>query len=83
MSTHPGSNNDNMKVVIRLRPPLQRECVDGCDFRPIANVSMDNKSCSIMEYLGAEVNEKERQRDIDQNPHLCVWQNFTFDYVYD
>jgi len=36
-----------------------------------------------MEYLGAEVTEKERQRDMDMNPHLCVWQNFTFDYVYD
>jgi len=36
-----------------------------------------------MEYLGAEVSEHERQKDIEQNPHLCVWQNFTFDYVYD
>lgn len=35
-----------------------------------------------MEYLGAEVNEREKQRDIEANPHLCVWQNFTFDYVY-
>jgi kinesin family protein 3/17 len=36
-----------------------------------------------MEYLGAEVNEQERQKDIDNNPHLVVWQNFTFDHVYD
>lgn len=36
-----------------------------------------------MEYLGAEVSEKERQKDMDLNPHLCVWQNFSFDYVYD
>ena len=36
-----------------------------------------------MEYLGAEVTEKERQKDMDQNSHLCVWQSFTFDYVYD
>ena len=36
-----------------------------------------------MEYLGAEVNEQERQRDIDANPHLCVWQHFSFDHVYD
>ena len=36
-----------------------------------------------MEYLGAEVTERERQRDMDINPHLCVWQNYTFDYVYD
>jgi len=36
-----------------------------------------------MEYLGAEVNESEKQKDMDQNPHLCVWQNYSFDYVYD
>lgn len=36
-----------------------------------------------MDYMGAEVNEAERQRDIADNPHLCVWQHFTFDYVYD
>jgi len=46
-------------------------------------VGAKNKSVGIMEYLGAEVTEKERQRDMDMNPHLCVWQNFTFDYVYD
>jgi hypothetical protein len=41
------------------------------------------KSCAIMEYLGAEVSEQERQRDMDANPHLSVWQTFTFDHVYD
>jgi len=47
------------------------------------SVSPDNKSCAIMEYLGAEVSEQERQRDMDANPHLSVWQTFTFDHVYD
>ena len=75
-------SNDNFKVVIRLRPPLPRECIEGCEFRPIVSVAQ-NKTCSIMEYLGAEVNEQERQKDIDNNPHLVVWQNFTFDHVYD
>ena len=36
-----------------------------------------------MEYMGAEVDEAERQRDIAENQHLCVWHNFTFDWVYD
>lgn len=36
-----------------------------------------------MEYLGAEVNEKEKQRDIEANPHLSVWSTYNFDYVYD
>lgn len=36
-----------------------------------------------MEYLGCEVEEREKARDIEVNPHLCVWQSYTFDYVYD
>ena len=77
------SGGQNFKVVIRVRPPLKRELVSGCQFRPVVRVSGNGKSCAIMEYLGAEVTEKERQKDMDLNPHLCVWQNFSFDYVYD
>lgn len=69
--------------MIRVRPPLPREQSSNIEFRGIVNVSPDHKSCAIMEYLGAEVSEYERQRDIDSNPHLCVWQSFTFDHVYD
>jgi hypothetical protein len=36
-----------------------------------------------MEYLGQEINEVERARDIEQNPHLCIWQSYSFDHVYD
>lgn len=36
-----------------------------------------------MEYMGAEINELERQRDISENQHLIVWHHFTFDFVYD
>jgi|LauGreDrversion4_2_1035121.scaffolds.fasta_scaffold582194_1 hypothetical protein len=78
-----GGSNDNFKVVIRVRPPLPREQRDDCEFRGIVSVSPDSKSCAIMEYLGAEVGEQERQRDMDANPHLSVWQTFTFDHVYD
>lgn len=52
-----GDSNDNFKVVIRVRPPLPRERVEGCEFRSIVSVAPTNKTCSIMEYLGAEVNE--------------------------
>jgi len=74
----------NFKVVIRLRPPLARECPHGKfeHFASIVQVSPDSKSCAIMEYLGAEIEERERTKDIDQNPHLAVWQTFSFDYVY-
>jgi len=36
-----------------------------------------------MEYLGQEVDERERAKDIENNPHLGVWQSYNFDYVYD
>ncbi len=36
-----------------------------------------------MEYLGQEIDEREKARDIEQSPHLCVWQSYSFDYVYD
>jgi len=52
------------------------------NFAPIVQVSPDSRSCAIMEYLGAEIDERERARDIDNNPHLSVWQTFSFDYVY-
>ncbi len=83
LQSQTSGGNDNFKVVIRVRPPLPRETRDDCEFRGIVSVSPDNKSCAIMEYLGAEVGEQERQRDMDANPHLCVWQTFTFDHVYD
>jgi len=59
-SINGSSSNENFKVVIRVRPPLPRERTEGCEFRSIVQVTPDNKSCAIMEYLGAEVNEHER-----------------------
>ena len=55
-----GNRNDNFKVVIRVRPPLQREQIESCQFRSIVNINNDSKSISIMEYLGAEVSEAEK-----------------------
>jgi hypothetical protein len=54
------SSGQNFKVCVRVRPPLTRERIPGCHFRPIVKVSGNNKSVAIMEYLGAEVTEKER-----------------------
>ena len=80
---HALNSNDNFKVVIRVRPPLPREQEEFTPFMSIVNITTDSKGVSIMEYLGAEVNEGEKQRDIAENPHLCVWHHFAFDYVYD
>lgn len=64
------SKDDNFKVIIRVRPPLQREQHSSVPFRSILHITPDNKNVSLMEYMGAEVDEMERQIDIQENPQL-------------
>lgn len=40
-------------------------------------------SITIQEYLGAEIKEGGRQRDISNNPNICTYHTFKFDHVYD
>jgi kinesin family protein 3/17 len=74
---------DNLKVAIRVRPPLSRETEEGIPFRSIAIVSQDQKSISLAEYLGAELDEIERQREWVEQPNLFQLHRFTFDQVFD
>ena len=46
------------------RPPLPRESPHGT-FMSVVEVSPDHRSVAIMEYLGQEIEEKERARDIE------------------
>jgi len=46
-------------------------------------VSNDNKSCNLVEYLGAELSEQERQKEWVENPNLFQLHRFTFDHVFD
>lgn len=43
----------------------------------------DSKSATVVEYVGAEVTEAERQKDIVSNPHVCQYHRFAFDHIYD
>ena len=43
----------------------------------------DNQSCNLVEYLGAELSERERQREWVENPNLFQLHRFTFDFVFD
>lgn len=36
-----------------------------------------------MEYFGREIDDRERARDIEMNPHLAMWHTYSFDQVYD
>lgn len=71
-------DTNNFKVVVRVRPPLKREMPargerddDGLTlkFLPITEISHDQHTLTLLEYLGQEVSEKGRQRDIERNPH--------------
>ena len=76
-------NYDNLRVAIRVRPPLNRETEEGIPFRSIAIVSEDHKSISLAEYLGAEFSELERQRQWIEEPNLFQLHRFTFDSIFD
>ena len=71
-------DTNNFKVVVRVRPPLKREMPHKGErdengltvkFRPISEISLDQSVLTLLEYLGQEITEKGRQRDIDRNPH--------------
>ena len=79
-----GSNNiDNLKVAIRVRPPLSREMEKNLPFRAITVVSKENHTCSLVEYLGGELDEAKRQLEWVSNPKLFQLHRFTFDEVFD
>ena len=77
------SSYDNLRVSIRVRPPLNRETQEGIPFRSIAIVSEDHKSISLAEYVGAELSELERQRQWIEEPSLFHLHRFTFDSIFD
>ena len=83
-SNSTGSNNiDNLKVAIRVRPPLPREIEKNLPFRAITVVSKENHTCSLVEYLGGELDEAKRQLEWVSNPKLFQLHRFTFDEVFD
>ena len=75
--------NQNMKVMVRIRPPLPREIEFDIPFRSISEVSSDNKMIIIYEYLGSSNNEIFRQHEFIQNPSMFQQHRFTFDYIFD
>lgn len=74
---------DNMRVAIRIRPALSREIEKGLPFRSIAITSKENKMCSLVEYIGAELDEAGRQREWIQSPQMFQIHRFVFDEVFD
>ena len=77
------SSNDNMRVAIRIRPALSREIEKDLPFRSIVITSKENKTCSLVEYIGAELDAAGRQKEWIQSPQMFQLHRFTFDEVFD
>ena len=82
-NTNGNNNTDNLKVAIRVRPPLPREIEKNLPFRAITLISKENHTCSLVEYLGVELDEEKRQKEWISNPKLFQLHRFTFDEVFD
>ena len=77
------SYDDNLKVYIRVRPPLMNEKDSSLPFRSVASVSDDKTTISLIEYLGFEFEEALKQKEIVDNPSLFLPHPYTFDHIFD
>ena len=77
------SYDDNLKVYIRVRPPLMREKDSSLPFRSIASVSEDKRTISLIEYLGIEFDEASKQKEFVENPSHFLPHPYTFDHIFD
>jgi len=74
-------NNKNFKVVVRVRPPVQRE-LESDHFISTTQVNPDSKRISIYEYFNAECIDAENAAEYLEDPNMHTVHNFTFDRVY-
>ena len=77
------SYDDNLKVYIRVRPPLMSEKESSLPFRSVASVSDDKTTISLIEYLGFEFDEASKQKEIIDNPSHFLPHPYTFDHIFD
>ena len=77
------SYDDNLKVYIRVRPPLMSEKDSSLPFRSVASVSDDKTTISLIEYLGFEFDEALKQKELIDNPTHFLPHPYTFDHIFD
>ena len=75
--------DDNLHVLIRVRPPLSREIPKDLPFRSIVLTNNSFNNCSLVEYLGSSNSEKERQKEWLESSTMFQIHRFSFDYVFD
>lgn len=75
-------DRDNVKVVVRVRPPLTRELA-GEIFISTVQVLPDARSIQLFEYYNLEgLNQEDLELYID-DPRNFNKHEYTFDHVYD
>ena len=73
------STNENFKVVIRVRPPLEREVAAGKSYKHSVAVDATNATCTLSENLEAW----RRGGSVDNHGIAFNTHQHTFDHVYD
>lgn len=76
------SERDNVKVVVRVRPPLERE-LEGEVFISTVEILEDRQTIQLIEYYNLESLGREQLEDYIDDPRNYNRHEFTFDHVYD
>lgn len=79
---HQSSEEESLRVVVRVRPLMQREALNGV-FVSTADVGADGKSITLYEYFNLELVPAERVEQYIEDPESYQTHTFTFDHVYD
>lgn len=81
-SSQAGDKEENLRVIVRVRPLMQREALNGV-FVSTADVSPDGKTVSLYEYFNLELVPPEKIEEYIEDPESYQTHTFTFDKVYD
>ena len=77
-----GEKEESLKVIVRVRPLMQREALNGI-FVSTADVGLDNKVLNLYEYFNLELVPPEKIEEYIENPESYQTHTFTFDKIYD
>lgn len=75
--------NENIKVMVRIRPPLIRELEDNESFISTIQVSEDRKRLCLYEYHNIEQVAPEQLEHFLEDQNNFSMNNFAFDNIYD
>jgi len=81
-------DDNNFKVLVRVRPLLSREILNGCSFSIVriyltkVDVKKNNKTIHIYEHMNFEPSGHEDIREQLQNPKYYQIHAFNYDYIF-